>query len=1446
MKVSKNIKLKIFVLVAFILLMFVQIGPYLLYADENELTFSYRRIELVATNEYYNSNRLFFSEAYVGQNIAYCLDYGVPLPVSSGGTVKFVRQLNGTTTAALVYGYPNVSAASLGVNSNEEAMLATQLAVWRLARASGESQKSDYILDMDNLKPTAGHEEYMARVKAAAQRIIDRAKVEPYYANPTLNIKDDNAKLVVNGDTMLAGPYKINGNGFAISSVTVSLENQPASAILCDANGNAKSSFANGEDVYVKLNSNVGTTSFKLKVTEKGYHNAGKVYGTGVAGDAKQDYAFLTSFPDELTSILEVSLPELNGSIKVLKSDQYNTPLQGVTFELRDTSGKVLQTKQTDANGVIEFKNLKIGKYVVAETSSLNGYVMMDTPVEIEVKYNEVKEIPIENKKIEGGLKIIKYDETFIETNDPSKSKPIAGVVFQILDSNHNVVETLDPTNSEGVAVSGKLSVGTYYFKELSGPSNIVVDSSEHKFSITDPNVVEVYKVGDYYTRGRLKITKSTEDNKPIEGVVFQILDENKKEVQQVTTDANGYAQTKKLKYGTYYLKELSAPESAKVVVDGTEQKFVMEYTDKDITVTNKYAKGKLKVVKTGDDGRVLQGVVFNILDSNKNVVDTITTDEKGEATSKDLKLGTYYYQEIKAPENVIMDGEVYDFSLAKDGQVITKNIENELIKTGKLKIIKVDELKRPLENVVFEILDSNKNVVDTITTDKDGIAVTKELPLGSYTYREKSVPKGVVKDPNEYPFKLSKNGTVVEKNVKNTLERGSLSIYKVDENGNYLENVTFTLIDENGKEIDKKTTGKDGLAKFENLLPGNYNFKETDAPVTVVPNKEPKPIKITVDKLNVDVKVTNELSKGSLRIVKTDELGNKLEGVTFEILDSDKKVVDTITTDKTGVAVSKKLVLGTYYYRETKAPKGVIIDKNEYEFKLTKNDQVVTKNVENELERGVLSIYKVDENGNYLENVTFTLVDEEGNEIAKKTTGKDGIVKFENLLPGNYNFKETDAPATVVPNKEPQPIEITVDKLNVDVKVTNELSKGSLQIVKTDENGDKLEGVVFEILDSDKNVIEEITTDKNGVAVSKELTLGTYYYKEKEAPKGVIIDNKEYQFKLTENEQIVTKEIVNKLERGSISIFKVDEDGNYLENVTFTLVDEKGNEIDKQVTGKDGLAKFENLLPGNYNFKEVDAPVNVVKNENPQPIEITVDDLNVEVTVENEFARGMLRIIKTDMADKKLKGVKFEILNSDKQVIEELVTNEEGIIESQKLLIGKYYFREVSAEDPNIIVDNKLYDFKITENDQVVTATIKNKTVNGAVIITKVDSSNSKLVLKGAKIQILDKDKNVLDTLVTDDNGQVKLSNLKVGTYYYKELEAPKGYILDSNEYKFEITKESQLREITFKNEAKRLPQTGGFISTNVLIVIIVTVVSVVGYVSITIIAKNKKEQNS
>jgi TQXA domain-containing protein len=788
LKISKNIKIKLFVLVTFLVLMFVQIGPYLLYADENELVFSYKRINLVATNEYYNSNNLFFSEAYVGQNVAYCLDYGVPLPVSSGGTVKYVRTLSSVTTAALVYGYPNVSAASLGVNSDEEARLATQFAVWSLVHSTdpNDTRKSDKIFDMDNLVATTGYEAYMDRVKSAARRIIARSLADPYVANPTLNIVN-NAELKISGDKLIAGPYKINGNGFDISSVSVSLTNAPSSAYLCDVNGNAKSSFGNGDDIYIALSINDQNTTIGLSVEASGNHNIGKVYGTGVENDSKQDYAFLTTVPDKLTALANINIPKITGGIKVLKTDQYSTPLEGVTFELRDTSGNVLQTKKTNASGIIEFSDLSLGKYVVAETSTLDGYVMLNVPTEVEVTYNHVTELTIENRKIEGGLKIIKLDE--------DREKPLAGVKFEILDSNKKVIDTI-VTNNEGIAVTSKLAVGTYYFREVSAPSNIVVDKTEYEFKITKPNVTLVKELNNYYTRGKLTIQKTTTgDNKPLEGVKFKIYDSNKNYVETIVTDANGKATTSLLKHGTYYYEEVEAPSN--VIKDTNMHEFTMEYTDKTINVTNDYAKGKLKIVKTGDDEKPLKDVVFEILDSNKNVVDTITTDADGIAISQELKLGTYYYKEVKAPDNVIKDENEYEFKLTENNQVLKREIENELLKMGKLKIVKTTDDKKPLKDVVFEILDSNKNVVDTITTDENGVATSKELELGKYYYKEVKAPNTVIKDEKEYEFKLTTNGQVVTKDVENTLKRGSLSIFKVDEDGNYLKGVTFTLLDE-------------------------------------------------------------------------------------------------------------------------------------------------------------------------------------------------------------------------------------------------------------------------------------------------------------------------------------------------------------------------------------------------------------------------------------------------------------------------------------------------------------------------------------------------------------------------------------------------------------------------------------------------------------------------
>ena len=131
-----------------------------------------------------------------------------------------------------------------------------------------------------------------------------------------------------------------------------------------------------------------------------------------------------------------------------------------------------------------------------------------------------------------------------------------------------------------------------------------------------------------------------------------------------------------------------------------------------------------------------------------------------------------------------------------------------------------------------------------------------------------------------------------------------------------------------------------------------------------------------------------------------------------------------------------------------------------------------------------------------------------------------------------------------------------------------------------------------IKIYDNAGNVVDVITTDENGVATSKQLELGTYKYKETNAPEYVVRDDAEYVFKLTQNDQVVVIEVVNTCKRAPITIVKNDEDGNLVEGITFEILDSNKNTVDKVKTDKNGVAKSKDLLPGTYYLRETKAPV--------------------------------------------------------------------------------------------------------------------------------------------------------------------------------------------------------------------------------------------------------------
>ena len=195
-----------------------------------------------------------------------------------------------------------------------------------------------------------------------------------------------------------------------------------------------------------------------------------------------------------------------------------------------------------------------------------------------------------------------------------------------------------------------------------------------------------------------------------------------------------------------------------------------------------------------------------------------------------------------------------------------------------------------------------------------------------------------------------------------------------------------------------------------------------------------------------------------------------------------------------------------------------------------------------------------------------------------------------------------------------------------------------------------------------------------------------------------------------------------------------------------------------------------------------------------------------------------------------------------DMKKVTEMVTDANGDAISGDIEKGTYYYREVEAP-AGLVVDNSLHQFTIEYDGQNVIETMINNFVKGKLRILKLEDGTTK-ALEGAKFAIVDTDKNIIAEIVTDANGYAESGDLLYGTYTFKEIEAPKGYILDSTEHEFTIDKNGDIIESVVYNTKTKLPKTGGLVSDNMMIVIIVSLVSLAGYGFMKLISA-KKENN-
>ncbi|PDY43207.1 collagen-binding protein [Bacillus wiedmannii] len=948
--------------------------------------------------------------------------------------------------------------------------------------------------------------------------------------------------------------------------------------------------------------------------------------------------------------------------------------------------------------------------------------------------------------------------------------------------------------------------------------------------------------------RGSLQIIKvDDKDNKiPLAGAEFTLYDQTgTTAIRPITTGDDGVAKFNNLRRDKYMIKETKAPKGY-VISQELKKGILVELSSEEITkytLTNKKFVGKVVLTKTdAKSGEKLEHAVFSLLDQNKQVIPEhkkLTTNDKGQITVDNLKPGTYYLQETTAPGHYKLDSTPIQFTIKEDQTtVVYRTATNSLI-PGSAILTKVDKDGTTLAGAEFSVRDRNNKIIPgygKLTTNDQGQIEAKDLRPGDYQFVEEKAPKDydIDKKPIEFTIVKSQQKAVTV-TATNHLIKGGVTLTKTDDiDGTALAGAVFKIVDANDeKKVIRENvkTGADGKVTVKDLEPGTYKFVETEAPKDYTLNANP--IEFTIDKSQqsfATVTATNSLKTGEVELLKVDEFGDKkpLKGAVFKIVDVNNNDVRTdLTTDADGKTKADKLRPGTYKFIETAAPEHYVLRAEPIEFTIDRSQkETLLVKAENALKPGDVELTKVDDiDGTALEGAVFKIVDaNDEKKIIRENvnTGADGKAIATGLRPGDYKFIEVTAPKYYDKNTNPLKFTITESQItSATVTAKNSLTKGGIELTKVNAADEKetLEGAVFKIVNRDTNedAHTELVTNSKGMLVVDDLRPGNYKLIETKAPTYYDVNVEPIEFTIEKGQQkLLPLTFKNSLTKGKVKLIKEDdvESSIALAGAVFTLQNATGKEIAKDLKTDDyGVIVIPDLAPGEYQFIETAAPEHYKLDQTP--IKFTIkkgskDDLPVPVIVKNSLLTGGVTLTKVDDVNGvTLEGAEFIIVDAHdtKKVVRKgLTTDEQGKVSASDLRPGDYQFIEVKAPKDYDLSKNPI-PFTIGKSQQEnITVTATNSLTKGGVILTKIDDID-RTMLKDAVFKIVDMDgKEVRTNLVTDDNGEISVSNLRPGDYQFIETAAPEHYVLDETPIPFKIER-NQTKKITVtgKNTLKK-----------------------------------------
>ena len=1035
-------------------------------------------------------------------------------------------------------------------------------------------------------------------------------------------------------------------------------------------------------------------------------------------------------------------------------------------------------TLMTDKEGKASVSNLYLGKYYLKEITPPVGYLLDEEEHDVNCNY--------EGDQVET-----------VKRNTVSKEDVIKQP-FQLIKAADN-----DKTDADLLKGAG---FSAYLISSLT-----VKDDGSYDFTNATPIVL-------------------TEDGKT-----------------EMFTDERGYACSIPIPYGRYIVRETTTPHNFMPIDD-----FIVTVTENSSTpqvwrvLLDDEFKAKLKIVKQDDETKqpvLLANTEFKVYDLDaKKYVEQVTTypntvvhksyftDENGYLIlPESLKCGNYRIEEVSAPDGYTQNTQYVEIKVDKNtayqmdsvsgDAIITVTYENHPVK-GKLVIHKSGETLKSfkkdfvyeetsLEGAEFEIYaaediftpdhqvdeQGNRHViyakdtlVKTVTTNKNGEAVIKDLPLGKYRVKETKAPAGFVLNPDSqevsFIYKDQNTPEIEEKlEFSNERQKVELSVEKQDaETGKALKGATFGLynkeaISSGDKVIVKAdtllqeiTSNEKGKAAFTLDLPlGRYYVKELQAPAGYVSSDEILEFDATYqgqDVKTIKLKSVKKNQPTTVEVTKADiTTGTELDGASMSVLDKDGNVIDSWTSVKDSPHVIKRLQVGkTYILREELAPYGYL-RATDVEFTISDTAEVQKVKMEDEVPVARLLVNK---KGEFLDSVS--LLD----------NAKGMIEHLFNYVTGNL----TDVTFNVYAAEAIR----AADGVSADYYAADEL-------------------------------VGSITTDGNGIAQMDNLPLGRYYIVEKETSHGYVLDNEPRYVDLTYRDQdtpLVTysADWQNARQRVQVEVLKKEKDSDkVLYGAIFGLyaaddiVSSKGKVllakdtlIELKTTDEDGKIQFVADLPvdSRYYIKELAAPEGYVTDQEPQEFTFEYQGSGTSVaeyafTFEDE--QTTVELSKADLTDKKeLPGASLKVTDEDGNTVDEWVSKEEAHIIKGLIVGKKYKMTETKPADGYVTAES--IEFTVENTKEVQKHQMLDDVTK--VEISKKDITDSSEV-PGAKLIILDKDGKKVESWTSKDKPHM-VEKLPVGEYTLREEQAPDGYLI-AEDVKFTVKDTGKVQKVKMKD---------------------------------------------